>query len=300
MTRPLVTIVTPSFNQGRFLRRAIDSVLTQDYPSIEFIVMDGNSTDESRDILRSYGDRLTWVSQRDYGQTHALNKGFARSHGEIRGFLCADDVLLPGAISKVVRYFEAHREWDLLYGHGHFVDEADKVIGIYPTEPFSFRRLREECFICQPATFWRRSLAKRVGPFNESLRCSMDYEYWFRAHRAGGRIVNVDDFLAQSRIHPEMGTFTKRLDVYRLNIKICREQAGFAELNHFVRLWRYQCWESPLGWPGKLRWLPFFCTSMALLHYLRTNSDPRLLPEVVAGLGRGLSRLLAKRRTAVS
>lgn len=293
---PLVSIVTPSFNQGRFLRRTIESVLAQDYPNVEYIVIDGGSTDDSLAILKSYGDRFPWVSEPDHGQTHALNKGFERCRGEIRGFLCGDDVLLPSAASKAVDHFRRHPDCDLVYGNAHFIDENDKIVGAYPTSPFFFHRLREECFICQPAAFWRRSLAERVGPFNEALRCSMDYEYWFRVHQAGGQIAMIDDFLAQSRIHANMGTLTKRLDVYRLNIKVCREQAGFAELNHFVRLWRYQCWENPRGWPGRLRWLPFFCTSMSVLHYLQTNSHPRLLPEVIRGLGRGFTRLMANCR----
>src|SRR5687767_5938727 len=113
---PLVSIVTPSFNQGRFLRRTIESVMNQGYPHIEYLVFDGGSSDESIEVLRSYGERFFWRSQPDRGQTNAINQGLQRARGEIVAYLNSDDVLLPGAVAAVVSYFEKNLDWDLLYG----------------------------------------------------------------------------------------------------------------------------------------------------------------------------------------
>ena len=180
---PLVSIVTPSYNQGRFLRRTIDSVLNQDYPRVEYLVFDGGSTDESIDILNSYGNRFFWRSERDRGQTDAINKGLLRANGDILAYLNSDDVLLPGAIATAVKHFESRADWELLYGNAYHIDEDDHVLGEYPTAPYDFDRLLQSCCICQPAAFWRRSLSEHVGLFDDTLHCAMDYEYWLRIGR---------------------------------------------------------------------------------------------------------------------
>ena len=163
---PRVAIVTPSYNQGQFLQRTIESVLTQDYPHIDYIVMDGASTDDSIDILRSFGSRLKWVSERDNGQTHAINKGFARTTGDIRAYLNSDDTLLPGAVQSAVNHFLAHPDCDLVYGKAHLTDEDDFIHDDYRTTDYSFERLVADCFISQPAAFWRTSNRRAgVGPF---------------------------------------------------------------------------------------------------------------------------------------
>ena len=155
-TSPLVSIVTPSFNQGRFLKRTIASVLLQDYPLIEYCVIDGGSRDDSIDILRTYGERFYWHSQPDNGQSDAINQGMRRSRGDILAYLNSDDVLKPGAISAVVKHFANHPEWDLIYGNAQNINADDSVINDYPAEPYSFDKLLQTCCICQPATFWRR------------------------------------------------------------------------------------------------------------------------------------------------
>ncbi len=139
---PLVTVVTPSFNQARFIRQTIESVLTQSYPRIEYLVMDGGSTDETRAILESYGDRLAWVSAPDRGQTDAINKGWRRARGTIVAYLNSDDTYLPGAVEKAVAGLCAYPEAGALYGEGYHVDEAGRVIDRYPTEPFDMSERR--------------------------------------------------------------------------------------------------------------------------------------------------------------
>ena len=198
---PLVSIVTPSFNQGRFLRRTIDSVLAQDYPRIEYLVFDGGSRDDSVEILRSYGNRFFWRSGPDGGQSDAINQGFGLAKGDIFAWLNSDDVLLPGAVSSVVNRFRQHPDCDLLYGNAHFIDECDRVLGDYPTAPYDFDRLLESCCICQPAAFWRRSVLDRIGPLDDSLHYAMDYDYWMRLDRTGGKLLQVPEVLACSRVH---------------------------------------------------------------------------------------------------
>ena len=159
--RPLVSIVTPSYNMARFLEEAIQSVLSQDYPNIEYIVIDGGSADATLDILRRYEGRLRYVSEPDRGQTDAINKGFRLSRGSVFAFLCADDAYLPGAVSTAVRHMLANSGHAGIYGEGYLIDENGTNLGRYPTRKRSPPELlKAECFICQPAAFlWRDAVS---------------------------------------------------------------------------------------------------------------------------------------------
>src|SRR5262249_10156801 len=159
-----------------FLRRTIESVLGQDYPHIEYFVIDGGSTDESVSILREYGDRFYWRSERDRGQSDAINQGLRMAKGEILASLNSDGVLKPGGIAAVVRHFEQNPDWDLVYGNAHNIDANDGVLSDYPAAPYSFKGLVQTCFICQPAAFWRRRVMDRIGLFDVDLHYAMDYE----------------------------------------------------------------------------------------------------------------------------
>jgi glycosyltransferase involved in cell wall biosynthesis len=205
-TPPVVSIVTPSFNQGAFIGRTIDSVLSQDYPHIDHRVIDGGSTDDTLAVLKGYGDRVAWVSEADRGQAHAINKGMAQARGAIRTYLNSDDLLRPGAVSRVVEHFRARPTCDLVYGRDALIDADGRYLGMYPTAEYSFEALVERCCISQPAAFWRARVAARVGPFDESLALVMDYEYWLRADRAGARIEHIPDVLAHTRIHRQTKT----------------------------------------------------------------------------------------------
>jgi glycosyltransferase involved in cell wall biosynthesis len=200
-TPPVVSIVTPSFNQGAFIRQTIDSVLNQDYPHIDYRVIDGGSTDDTVAVLKSYGTRVAWVSEKDRGQTHAINKGMACARGSIRAYLNSDDLLRPGAVSRVVEHFRTHSVCDLVYGRDAIIDAEGRFIRMYATREYSFEDLVDCCCISQPAVFWRTRLAERIGPFDESLSLVMDYEYWLRADRAGARIEHIPDVLAHTRFH---------------------------------------------------------------------------------------------------
>lgn len=263
---PLVSIVTPSFNQGRFLRRTIESVLGQDYPNIEYLVLDGGSTDDSREILESYGNRFYWRSQRDNGQTDAINQGLRQARGDILAYLNSDDVLLPGAISMVVAHFHAHLNWDLLYGKAHEIGANDEPLGDYPTARFDFERLLQSCCLCQPATFWRRRVMDRLGVFDASLHYAMDYEYWLRLARAGATLVHVPEFLACTRSHAETKTQSARLRVYAEILEVSRRHAADASFSQYYAYWHHRCHERTSGWPRLLRWLPECHWWLAYLH----------------------------------
>jgi glycosyltransferase involved in cell wall biosynthesis len=180
---PLVSIITPSLNQGRFIRKTIESVLSQDYPRLEHLVMDGGSTDETLDILRSYGDRITWRSGPDGGQAAAVNSGVRLAKGEILGWLNSDDTYQPGAVTAAVEHLIAHPETAVVYGNAYFIDEHNVVFGAHPTEDFDLNRLAETTLICQPTAFIRRSAIEAVGMLDTTLHYCMDYDLFIRLGR---------------------------------------------------------------------------------------------------------------------
>lgn len=238
-----VSIVTPSYNQGRFLERTIESVLQQTYPNIEYVVMDGGSSDESVAILKSYGDRFAWVSEKDGGQTDAINKGLRRCSGQILAYLNSDDTLEPDAVERVVAFFREHPEIDLVYGDANYIDTDDAVTGRYLTAPYSWDRLVQDCCVCQPAAFWRSSVTDRFGLFDDSLDFTMDYEYWLRIGRGGGGIMHLPVLLANSRLYPETKTMSSRGKIYGEIFSISRKHAGRVSRSYVQGYWNHRLWE---------------------------------------------------------
>lgn len=290
MEAPWVTVVTPSYNQGRFLRRAIDSVLAQSYPNVELIVMDGGSTDESRAVLRSYGDRFFWRSGRDGGQADAINQGLRRARGSILAYLNSDDLLEPHAAETVVRYFRRQEEWDLIYGRAYHLDADGRRTGWYPTEPFTFARLLERCVICQPAAFWRRRVQDRIGLLDARLRCALDYDYWLRLAAAGGRLVHIPETLAGSRLHPATKTNALRRTCLAEAIAVCRAHAGAAPMAHYHAYWQERTYGAGWDWARLLAVHPALARKAAWWH--------RLWRDELQGSRRALAAALARRGTA--
>lgn len=196
------SIVTPSYGQGRFIRATIESVLGQAGVNVQYIVMDGGSKDGTVDILRSYGDRIEWVSEKDKGQTDAINKGLRLADGDIVAYLNSDDVYLPAALSKVASVFERHPDVDFVYGDFRAIDEQGRVIDRIKTIPYDPEILIYDAnYICQPASFYRRSLLQKIGAFDESLRFLMDYEFFLRASKRGVGFHMIPEELAAIRFH---------------------------------------------------------------------------------------------------
>jgi glycosyltransferase involved in cell wall biosynthesis len=201
---PLVSIVTPSFNQAPFLEATIQSVLEQEYPNIEYIVIDGGSTDGCVNILEKYSDHLeSWISEPDDGQTDAINKGFNLARGEIFAWLNSDDVYKPGAIAEAVEYLMENPDVGMVYGDADFIDDKGKRIGKFPAARTDYRRLRQGyVHIPQQSTFFRSRLWNLVGPLDASFFFAMDYDLWVRL--AGiSPIRYIERTWAAFRLHGE-------------------------------------------------------------------------------------------------
>ncbi len=234
---PLVSIVTPSYNMGRFVEETMRSVLSQDYPRIEYIVMDAQSQDETVSILQRYSDRLSYESRPDRGAADAIRKGFERARGDIVAYLNADDLYLPGAVSTAVEAFERAPEVDVFYGDAQWIDEAGALIRPYPVRSFDARELARECFICQPAVFMRRSAYEAVGGIDPELQYTYDYDLWLRLARRH-RFEYLPEILAQSRMHRANKTIGSRRAVLRETIGTVRAATGYAGFGH---VYAYAC-----------------------------------------------------------
>jgi glycosyltransferase involved in cell wall biosynthesis len=180
--RPRFAIVTPSFNTAQYIGDAVRSVLDQRYPNVDYLVMDGGSSDGTVEILRSFGDPVRWVSQKDEGQADAIRRGFERTEGEILTWLNSDDYFCPGAFEAVAEYFTRHPEVDVVYGDANYVDQRGELISrCVHVEPFNRKRLfRYSDFIVQPAAFFRRRAYEAVGGVDPKFHWALDYDLWLK------------------------------------------------------------------------------------------------------------------------
>lgn len=212
MTRdlPLVSIVTPSFNQAPYLEKTVKSVLEQDYPRIEYIIMDGGSTDGSREIIRRYEDRLAWwVSEEDRGQTDAINKGFARAQGAILAWINSDDTYNPGAIGAAVKYLAELPTVALVYSACNYIDENGRILGRFPAAQTDYRRLRRGyVHIPQQTMFFRAKYWRELGPLDPSFYFAMDYDLWTRIAAHAPFKYFPEETWANFRLHTSGKTLT--------------------------------------------------------------------------------------------
>lgn len=212
-----VSIVTPSFNQGIYLERTLASVKTQLVNGeLEHIVFDGGSCDQSVAILSQQAASipyLTWISEKDKGQAHAVNKGILASKGEIIGWLNSDDVYYHGAIAAILTVFNENPDVDVVYGMADHIDQNDVFIEEYPTENWDAKRLMDTCYICQPALFLRKKVIEQNGLLDANLQYCMDYEYWLRLSANGVKFFYLPQKLAGSRLYNETKTMSARTEV---------------------------------------------------------------------------------------
>ena len=204
---PLVSIVTPSFNQAQYLEKTIYSVLAQDYPNMEYLIVDGGSTDGSVDVIKKYAGRLVWwVSEPDHGQTEAINKGFSHATGQIYAWLNSDDTYQPGAIQEAVDFFQRNPQTVMVYGDAHYIDENDRVIGDFPAAQTDLKRLRRGyVHIPQQSSFFTAAGWKKVAPLDQSFYFAMDYDLWVRLAQIGP-ISYYPRMWANFRLHQDAKT----------------------------------------------------------------------------------------------
>ncbi|HEX6270527.1 MAG TPA: glycosyltransferase family 2 protein, partial [Anaerolineales bacterium] len=236
---PSITIVTPSLNQGGFIEEAIQSVLSQDYPHLEYIIADGGSTDHTIHLLEKYSKRIIWFSEKDKGQTNAINRALQMATGEVVGYLNADDLLLPGSLLLVGKSFARYPVVQWLTGQCKIVDETGKdirsIISFYKNlllYSHSYHMLFVTNYISQPTTFWRRGLLDRCGLLDESLHYVMDYEYWLRLWKTTPPLI-LHKSLAAFRIQRNSKTTSSgHLDRY------IEEERRIISQHTQSRLWR--------------------------------------------------------------
>jgi glycosyltransferase involved in cell wall biosynthesis len=242
---PKISIVTPSFNQAQFLERTILSVLNQNYPNLEYIIIDGGSKDGSVEIIKRYEKHLAyWISEPDKGQAAALNKGFKKCTGKILAWLCSDDLYLPGTLQKV-GYIYAQDRVDLIYGNTYLIDENDKIIGEHRNVGFSKYFSRKAIVhglfsISQPSMFWSRELFTRAGgSISEDLCNVLDNDLIIRFLLAKPQSVHISGFLSSERLHA--GRKTENLKhVGEQEIALLREQYGSeARISFGAKFWAY-------------------------------------------------------------
>jgi glycosyltransferase involved in cell wall biosynthesis len=224
---PLVSVITPSYNQARFLEQTIQSVLSQDYPNFEYLIVDGASTDGSVDIIQRYASRLAWwVSEPDQGQTDALNKGFAHARGEVFAWLNSDDTYQPGAIPQAVEAMLAHPEAALVYADANLIDEQGNIIGRFPSRQTNLQKLlRGSVHIPQQTTFFWARLWHKVGPLDPSFQFAMDYDLWVRLARLAP-LVYTPRVWANFRLHGEGKTVTMDDRCYPEMIQVYQREGG--------------------------------------------------------------------------
>ena len=231
-TRPLVSIITPSYNQAAYLEHTLISVLEQDYPSLEHIVIDGASGDGSVEIIQKYADKLAyWVSEKDSGQAEAINKGLSQTTGEIIAWLNSDDYYLPGAVSAAVQAFEDHPDAVLVYGNMLAIDGHGQIIN-----QLNYRQLSIEDLLCfqiigQPAVFFRREALEKAGDLDPTYHFLLDHHLWLRI-ALHGHILHADQTWAAARYHPEAKNRAKAAEFGREAFRILdwvKSQPGLAE-----------------------------------------------------------------------
>jgi len=241
---PKISIITPSYNQGHFIEETIQSVLSQNYPNLEYIIIDGGSTDDTVNIIKKYESQIAyWISKPDRGQANAINKGTAKVTGHILAYLNSDDYYLPGTLLKVAEYFCQYPQTDLLHGRCRYVNAEGKKIGEQFGSIESFEEIidlwgvwwKNRQFV-QPEVFWSRRMANQIGLFREDLHYVMDYEYWCRILQAGAQV---------GRLNSELSCFR-----FTTTQKSNHSEAVAEELLQVVQPW---LWSNRTALPLKVR-----------------------------------------------
>lgn len=255
---PAVTIVTPSYNQATFIRQTVESVLLQDYPHLEYIIMDGGSTDGTLDILREYDHdpRLRWYSGPDAGQADAIRKGFALGAGEVLAWLNSDDFYLPGAVTTAIAAMRAHGS-RFVFGDAVLIDERSRFMRYFVHPPFHPRQFRLRYGFYQPATFWSRDLYEQVGGIDPTLQFAMDRDLFWRMSQVESP-VHIRAFLCAARIHRSTKTAQLFGTLGRAEVLAVEQRIGGSLPLYFARYLP--------DFPRYPRWLQFLLRALFSLY----------------------------------
>lgn len=242
---PKISIITPSFNQGRYIERTFKSVLGQGYPHLEYLVIDGGSQDETLEILKKYNKQLVWISEKDEGQSDAINKGAKMATGDIIAYLNTDDIYEAGALKLVADIFAENPSVMWLTGRCRIIDENDRevrrLITMYKNfllDHYSYRLLLITNYLSQPATFWRREAIQEFGLFNIREHLAMDYDYWLRiGEKYQPRII--DRYLASFRVHHTSKTSSSFLKTFKQEVVIAEKYSDSRLINTLHRMHYY-------------------------------------------------------------
>ena len=255
MPEPLISIVTPSFNQGEFIEETIQSVLEQDYPNIEYFVIDGGSTDSTLSTLQRYEDRLKWISEPDNGQSDAITKGWRMASGEIWAWLNSDDVYMPGAVRTAVEAIEKNPGAGMVYGNSIKVDRFGNSLGIHQPQE-AYRQLpwlknHIPPNIPQPTAFMRADIVRQVGFIDTNLYYAMDYDLFFRIARVAP-IVHIPRVQAKMRIYAGTKSSMNVINNQREKLLVLKrhQKRWFLSAEYWLRYLRYRLW---LHFPASVR-----------------------------------------------
>ena len=222
---PRIAIVTPSYNQRKYLEATVASVLGQNYPALSYHVQDGASQDGTVDLLNAYGEQVSWRSEPDSGQASAINAGFkiAAVDCDIMAYLNSDDTLLPDSLSYIAHIFQTRPDVDIVYGHRIFIDSDGSEIGRAVFPPHDANALLYVGYVPQETMFWRRRVWDRIGPIDETFRFALDWDFMLRAQQAGFKMMRVPRFLGCFRIHTEQKT-SAMIDVGQEEMQLLRRR----------------------------------------------------------------------------
>ncbi len=223
----IISFIIPSYQQGVHLKKCLDGIAEQDLSrdQYELLVYDGGSEDDTIELLKKHSLHPTWVSQPDHGQASAVNRGLQEAKGKVIAWINSDDYYMPGAIKKVLDFFNKHPEVDILYGDADIVNENGNKLYPYPTEAWNYAQLADICFICQPATFFRASLIEKHGLLDESLDCAIDYEYWLRIGKSQ-ELHYLKEPLACSRLYGDAKTLRMKTRSDAESLFVSRRHTG--------------------------------------------------------------------------
>jgi glycosyltransferase involved in cell wall biosynthesis len=281
---PLVSVVTPSYNQGHFIRATIESVLSQDYPHIEYIIMDGGSTDETAAVASEYSSRLTWITEKDRGQSHAINKGFRMAKGEVASWLNSDDTIQPGAVAHAVRAFERNPALGAVYGEGYRMDIDGNTTGRFPaTETFNLWKLIYlSDYILQQTVYFRRNIFDDIGYLNEDLHWGMDWDILIRIGKAFP-IEYIPEYMGSIREYAAAKSFAGGAKRFRELARLMRHHGGIRYppgyitygLDTYIGIWTEWIQKHTprfLNWPSlRLQEFLRMLTFHIIVHELRTT-----------------------------